>query len=467
AACVTTDKPSVSSDDRPPNILFIMADDMGYGDPACYNPDSKIETPTIDSLAAEGIRFTDAHSPGALCVSSRYGLLTGRYPCRKNSLRPGREAVIDEGRVTIASLLKSQGYRTGMIGKWHLGFDGGVNDPGSEMFGGPIDRGFDDFFGMHASLDIPPYYYIRGRVPVAPPTEFVQDSSTAGWTAIQGAFWRKGKIAPGFDHAEVQTRFEEEAITWLDTRAQQPEEPFFLYVALAAPHTPWLPSREFEGTSAADLYGDFVAQVDAGVGRILAALERNGQAKDTLIIFTSDNGPVWYPADVERLGHDSVCGLRGMKADAYEGGHRVPFIAKWPGHIPQGCSNDALVCFTDVLSTLAELTSAPLPKENTRDGFSLLSALLDPDARTQRESLILKAGATAYRKGRWKLITHPGSGGFTRSPKADEDSVKPAGQLYDLEVDLAETSNLWNEHPEVVKQLHAELEREQSLEAER
>ncbi|NIL96537.1 MAG: sulfatase-like hydrolase/transferase, partial [Planctomycetales bacterium] len=314
-----------------PHIVLILADDMGYGDMGAYNPHSKIPTPHLDRLAADGIRFTDAHAGGSICIPSRYALLTGRFAVR-GKMNPRRNTVIEQGTRTVADQLKDHGYRTAMVGKWHLGFEG---PPGSQdlfdyaapLRGGPLDRGFDSFFGMHASLDIPPYFYIRGRSAVTPPTETIEAHHSMGgeddWNQIQGAFWRKGQIAPDLKLADVTPRFADEALEVIRSHGHQ-ENPLFLYLALPSPHTPWLPTQAFQGQSGAGMYGDFMMQVDATVGQILAALDEAQMAENTLVIFTSDNGPVWYDKDVARFGHRSAGDLRGMKASSYEGGHRMP-----------------------------------------------------------------------------------------------------------------------------------------------
>ncbi len=282
-----------SAADAKPNVLIILVDDMGYGDPGCYNPKSKIPTPHIDRLASQGLRFTDAHAPGAVCHPSRYGLLTGRYPFRIDVSVWPKQPLIEEGRMTIASLFKSQGYRTAMVGKWHLGFlEQGYDRP---LSGGPVDRGFDSFFGIRASTDIPPYFYIRGDRAVAPPTDHIEAHRSAGWSPIQGAFWRAGGIAPGLELKDVLPRFTDEAIQVIKDNARtRKEQPLMLYLAFPSPHTPWLPAPEFKGASGAGLYGDFMAMVDAMIGRVLATLDNAGMTDDTLVIFTSDNGPVWY-----------------------------------------------------------------------------------------------------------------------------------------------------------------------------
>jgi len=442
-----------------PNVVVILADDMGYGDPSCYNPSSKIETPHIDRLAREGMRFTDVHAPGSLCVPSRYGLLTGRYPFRKGRLRPGREAVITAGRATIASVLRDAGYATAMIGKWHLGFDDARSPDWSKLTGGPVDRGFDSFFGIPASLDIPPYCFVRDRGAVKPPADIIEASGPKGrpgevWTKIQGAFWRRGKVAAGFHHADVLPRFTREATDYIGRRAKLADgQPFFLYVALPAPHTPWLPLERFRGKSGAGLYGDFVLQVDDTVGRILAALDANGLAKDTLVFFTSDNGPVWYPKDVARLGHSAAGELRGMKADAWEGGHRMPFIARWPGHVEAESTSDQTLCFVDMMATLAAIAGVEVPTGAGEDSCNFLPVLLGTATKPVRTTTILKQGATVVRQGRWKLITHLGSGGFSRPRRVAPSPGGPKGQLYDLDTDLGETKNLWTEKPEIVERL--------------
>ena len=398
----------------------------------------------IAHLNREGTRFTDAHAPGAWCVPSRYGLLTGRFPCREGTFHPGETAVLDPGRVTLPAFLKGEGYRTAMVGKWHLGFDGGPLAP-APLRGGPLDRGFDSFFGIHASLDIPPYFFIRDRAPVTPASIDVAASSTEGWTDIQGAFWRAGKSAPDFVHAGVRTRFEEEAVRVL--QEHDGSAPLFLYVALASPHTPWLPGRR--GRGGAELYGDFVADVDDTVGAIVAAADARGE--DTLIVFTSDNGPVWYPDDVARTGHASAGPYRGMKSDSFEGGHRMPFIARWRGRVPAGASSGQLLSFTDLFATFAAALDAELPAGAAPDSVSFLPSLLDPDAPSARGALVLKANGSVVRSGRWKLIDHLGSGGFSRPRRVKGDG----GQLYDLGSDPGETENLWSERPDRVAELLA------------
>ncbi len=442
-----------------PNIVLILVDDLGYGDPGCYNSDSKIATPNIDSLAHDGMRFTDAHASGPLCHMSRYGLLTGRYPFRIDVSRWRKQPLIESGEVTIASLLKSAGYRTAMVGKWHLGFDEsqGYEHP---LPGGPVDCGFDSYFGIRASTDIPPYFYIRGDRAVEPPTDKIGARNSAGWSPIQGEFWRAGGIAPNLNLKDVLPRFTDEAIAVIDDHAAKTaDQPLMLYLAYPAPHTPWLPSADFRGKSGASMYGDFVMMVDHMIGRVLRALDKAGMSEETLVIFSSDNGPVWYEEDVKRFGHDSSGGLRGMKADAWECGHRMPLIARWPGKVAAGSTSDQTVCFTDMLATFASIIDKPLPSRAGPDSFDIAPALLGTDDKPIRDALVIRSGggAMTIRVGDWKLITSLGSGGFSKPQKVLPQEGDPPGQLYNLADDLGETSNRYHDKPETVQRLTARL----------
>ena len=444
--------PLVCSAQTHPNIVFIMADDLGYGDVGCFNAESKIETPNIDRLAVQGMRFIDAHAPGSVCVPTRYGLMTGRYPFRRN-LKSNPK--IDPGQATIASLLRRNGYSTAMVGKWHLGFEPlPQGDWSQPLRGGPIDRGFDTYFGIPSSLDIPPYYYIRGREPVAAPTEQIGPSNSEGWTRVQGKFWRAGGIAPGFRHDQVLSKLDEEAVSVIDFHGKRnSHKPLFLYVALTAPHTPWVPTDEFRGTSTVELYGEFVTQVDATVGHILEAVDRNQLTQDTLVIVTSDNGPVWNAQDIARFDHRSSGPLRGMKGDSWEGGHRMPFVARWPDHIPAASVCNETICFTDMLATFAAIVGDD-PPDDANDSYNILPLLRGRNpAKPIRHVTIHKRNATAIRQGRWKLVTHRGSGGLSGRGQPDPNPSGPPGQLYDLESDIGETINLWADRPDLVRRL--------------
>ena len=436
----------------PPHIVVILVDDMGYGDPGSYNPNSRIPTPHIDRLAAEGMRFTDAHAPGPLCHPSRYGLMTGRYPFRIDVSRWPTRPLIDEGQVTLPSMLRDAGYATAMVGKWHLGFtEDGYDRP---LRGGPVDRGFDSFFGIRASTDIPPYFYIRGDRAVTPPTGHIGPGSSP----IQGAFWREGGIAPDLKLSDVLPRFTDEAISVIQ-KPRGAGKPLMLYLAYPAPHTPWLPSPAFTGKSGAGVYGDFVMMVDHEIGRVLAALASAGMLDQTLLVFASDNGPVWFPADVARFGHDSARGLRGMKSDAWEAGHRMPFIVRWPGTVRAGSVCDQTMSFTDVLATLAGVVGKDLPAGAGPDSFSLLPAL--KGGTFQRAPIVMQSGGgfMTIRSGRWKLVEGLGSGGFSTPARITAGPGDPAGQLYDLVADPAETTNRFAGEPGVVERLRAEMRR--------
>jgi arylsulfatase A-like enzyme len=445
-----------------PNIVLIFVDDMGYGDPHCFNSNSKIPTPCIDRLAEEGMRFTDAHAPGSLCHPSRYGLLTGRYPFR-TKLPWRREPCIPAERMTIASLLRDNGYRTAMVGKWHLGFHvEDYDNPPSNIEGGPADRGFDFYFGIPASTDIPPYYYIHNKRVVALPTGRIEDNRTEGWSPIQGAFWRAGGKAPGLDLIDVLPKFTDTAIDVLtDHHRQNAGQPLFLYLAYPAPHTPWLPTDEFVGKSKASLYGDFTAMVDHMIGRVLTALDKMDMAEDTMVIFTSDNGPVWYDADVERLGHDSAGPWRGMKGDAWEAGHRMPFVVRWPGKVARSSVSNQTICHTDLMSTFADLLEVDLPDDAGEDSFTLLPELLG-ERRDEplRPAMITSSanGTLAIRQGPWKLITALGSGGFSKPSRVPPVPGGPSGQLYNLNEDPGESNNLWSAKPDIVQRLTRLLE---------
>lgn len=467
-----------------PNILLILVDDMGYGDLKSYNPDSKIPTPNLDKLASEGMRFTDAHAAGAVCHPSRYGLLTGRYPFRTNTNVWPEQPVIDKDRMTVASLLQSEGYHTAMVGKWHLGFDESeaiqasrehaqesrnntraayrTYKDGQILSGGPVDRGFDSFFGIRASTDIPPYFYIRNDRVASPPSDSIGNNYSGGiWTDIQGAFWREGGISPDLDLADVLPRFTNESIQVIkDHSSSNPQQPLFLYVAFPAPHTPWLPSKEFEGTSGAGMYGDFMAMVDAKIGEILSALDQQKMAEETLVIFTSDNGPVWYDKDKEHFDHDSQGGLRGMKGDAYEAGHRMPFIVRWPGVVEAGTSTDQTISFTDLMATFAEVLDTDLPQNSAEDSFSLLPILEGGDTEHEIRPPVVSMssrGVRTIQDERWKLIEALGSGGFTDPVTIEPEPGGPEGQLYNLQEDPAETNNVWLDHPDVVNRLRNTL----------
>ncbi len=446
---------------RPPNLVFVLADDLGYGDPRCYNPDSRIPTPNIDRLATQGMRFTDAHTPSAVCTPTRYGLLTGRY-CWRTSLKRGvlggySPALIEPGRMTLASLLKQRGYQTACVGKWHLGLGNEKRtDYSKPLRPGPNAVGFDYFFGIPASLDMPPYVFVENETVTEAPTKQIGNSAMRRYGGE--GFWRGGAIAPGFKHADVLPRLSEKAIGFL--KKQSADKPFFLYLPLNAPHTPWMPAKEFSGKSGAGFYGDFVAQVDAVLGQVLQTLEDGKLADNTLVIFTSDNGAHWLPEDIEKFKHLANDGLRGMKSDIWDGGHRVPFIVRWPGKVKPGSVSKELICLTDMLATTAALVGVDLPAGAGEDSFNFLPVLLGTQGdKPVREAIVHHSGDGTFgiRQGPWKLALALGSHGFSKPQNIVPKEGDPKGQLYNLDTDPREKNNLWLAKPEIVERLTALL----------
>ena len=456
------DSKTNSDQEKLPNILLIMADDMGYGDAKCYNPESKISTPNIDKLATDGMLFTDAHAPGTTSQPSRYGLLTGRYPFRNT--RNYKEGLIEPGRLTIAELLRNSGYNTACIGKWHQGMVGEKNpQPGIDLIGNPTQHGFDYFFGLPASLDIPPYYYVENGQCVLPPTDTIGACNTPGISPIQGAFWRAGGIAPAYKHENVVDELTEKVVEYLGNHFESNSQPLFLYFPLPSPHTPWLPNDEYKGSTTVGDYGDYTAQVDGVVGNVLSKLKEIGQEENTIVIFTSDNGPVWYHEDVEKYKHSSTGLLRGMKGDLWEGGHRMPFIVKWPGKVKPNSINDHLTCFTDLMATFAEITGQELAENAGEDSYSILQQLTGEESNLlQRENFVIKVGRNnsfAITNGDWKYINIPGPGGFSeRYLKSKGIDFEIPKQLYHLKTDIGETENLYLKNVAIVDELSILLE---------
>lgn len=446
---------------KDPNIFLILVDDMGYGDAKCFNPDSQIETPHIDKLADEGMRFFDAHAAGPLCHVSRYGLMTGQYPFRANPGAWRKKATIAPDQLTLGQLLQKQNYRTAMVGKWHLGFDEKTYD--DPLPGGPVDRGFDSYFGIRASTDIPPYFYIKNDRAVMPPSLKIDANASKGWSPIQGAFWRAGGISPDLKLDEVLPRFIDEARSVVDKHVEsQDQKPLFLYLALPAPHTPWLPSSSFAEKSKAGMYGDFMTMVDAEIGRFLEKIEEANLANNSLIIFTSDNGPVWYKEDEIKFKHHSTGQLKGMKADAWEGGHRMPFIVKWPNVIEPNSKSHQLISFVDVLATIADITNYSLSENDAPDSVSFLPLLQQTyksKSQFRNSPLVLQSGSgfMTIRDGHWKLIQGLGSGGFSNPKRLKPQPGQPSSQLYNLQTDLEESNNLYSKYPKIAQELQSKL----------
>jgi arylsulfatase A len=491
---------------RRPHIVLILADDLGYGDAGCYNPESRIPTPHIDRLAAQGARFADAHSPSAVCTPTRYGLLTGRFAWR-TWLRRGviggyTPPLVEPTRPTVASVLKATGYRTGFFGKWHLGlgwtrangfvpgpedaermFRGswqdadpstGLNvDFAKPVHGGPTALGFDEaFFTAACSTIDGPFTFIENDRVTAIPDR--QASEFYDLSKGEEGSPRRGWMAQGFRLEEIDLRFTERAVRFLEAAVADapPVEPFFIELALSSPHTPWLVPELVKGRSGDGPRGDLVALADLCVGRVMEALERLGAAERTLIVFTSDNGP--HPGT---NGHASAGALRGLKSHIWEGGHRIPFIARWPGHIEPGAVVDEPVCLTDLMATFAAIAGADLPPEAGPDSADISPALFRreqgrstaaPGKRTGaasrtplREAIVSHSedGTFAIRKGAWKLILDNRTSGGWMAPEGTPPVPGTPGQLYDLSEDPGETRDRWSERPDIVADLTALLEK--------
>lgn len=465
-----------------PNLLIIYADDLGYGDVQCYNPErGKIPTPHIDKLASQGMRFTDGHSSSGVCSPSRYTLLTGRYHWRtrlQSGIVPLWGApLIAPDRVTIATLAKQHGYRTACIGKWHLGWEWPIPADRAALFkekpkgaatateahravwrevfsqpigGGPTTRGFDLYFGTDVP-NHPPFCFLEKDRTIGIPTEFLPARLVGNNQAsIQGpalADWTLEPILPALG----------DRATAFITDSAKKREPFLLYLPLTSPHTPLSVNEAWKGKSGLNLFADFVMETDAVVGRVLEALEKSGAADNTLVLFTADNGCAPYIgiSDLETMGHYPSGPLRGAKADAWEGGHRVPFIVRWPGQVQSGTVCNQLVQQSDLIATFAEVLGTPLPDNAGEDSVSLMSLLKGGDQPVRKNAVSTSIGGTpALRSGTWKYIPAPGSGGWGKGG----DQSQPV-QLYNLADDLGETKNLAAAMPEKVGEMKALLEK--------
>ncbi len=472
-----------------PNIVLILTDDLGYGDPGCFNPASRIPTPNVDKLAAAGIRFTDAHSPSAVCTPTRYGVLTGRY-CWRTWLQRGvvggyTPPLLDPGRATIASTLKAEGYATGFFGKWHLGLgwtrtngftptwrDAERLWPGSwqdadpatglnadfrqPVTGGPADHGFDEaYFTAACSTMDGPFVYIDKNKAVGVPNRHV--SEFYDMTKGEEGSPRPGWIAPGFKLEEVDLEFTRKAVAFMENHQKvAPQAPFFVDLCLSAPHTPWLPPSFVTGKSQDGPRGDLVVLADWCVGEIVGAVERLGLSRNTLIIFTSDNGP--HPGT---NGHLSAGPLRGLKSQIWEGGHRVPFIAKWPSRIPSAGMTNEPVCLVDLMATFASLLGVQLPPSAGPDSYDISPALLGARRATPiREALVLHSenGTFAIRRGAWKLVLDNKTSGGWMAPAGTPPQPGTPGQLYNLVDDPAERNDFWEKRPDIVRELQALLD---------
>jgi len=487
SCCLLTGTIAVAAEK--PNIVVILADDLGYGDVQCYNPErGKIPTPNIDRLASQGMRFTDAHTSSGVCSPTRYTLLTGRYHWRTR-LQSGivgylERPLIAPDRLTIAGLAKQYGYQTAAIGKWHLGWDWNISAEQRPLFapargatpevtdahrkawkeiysqpisGGPATRGFDSYFGTDVP-NWPPYCFINNDKTVGIPSEFLPaadfKNNRASLPGPALADWKLEKILPTLG---------DRAVEYIEQSAKK-REPFLLYMPLTAPHTPIAVNPEWQGKSGLIPYADLVMETDALVGRVLQAIEKSGEAENTLVIFTSDNGCAPYigAKDLEAKGHYPSGPLRGYKADVWEGGHRVPLIVRWPGTVKPGTRCDQLVMQADFMATFAEILGTKLPPNAGEDSFSLLT-LLKGGSEAIRQHAISHAssGLPSLREGTWKIIFGPGAGGFGTANKqaANDEEAKVRVQLYDLATDLGETKNVAAEHPELVAKLTKVMEK--------
>ncbi|MCO6456317.1 MAG: arylsulfatase [Pirellulaceae bacterium] len=475
-----------------PNIVLILADDLGYGDVHCYNERARVPTPHIDRLAREGMRFTDAHSPCTVCTPTRYGLMTGQMPFRVPNggtvfTGAGGPSLIAPGRLTLPELLRNRGYATAMFGKWHVGLtfrdkagepihQGGLDavrriDFSRRIEGGPVDCGFDRFFGtaccpttdwLYAFID-------NDRVPV-PPNGLLDRSKLPKHPYANDC--RGGIIAPDFSLEEVDLVFLQKSREFIaEHRRATPAKPFFLFHSTQAVHLPSFAASEFRGKSPAGPHGDFILQLDFIVGELLGELDKHGIADNTLVIFTSDNGPeVTSVVHMRRdHDHDGSWPWRGVKRDQWEGGHRVPFLVRWPDRVNAGTTSDQLVSLTDVMATVAAVTGTDLPRDAAEDSFNILPALDGTAAAPIRPYLLTQAFGGArtlsIRRGHWKYLDHPGSGGNNYDAGELERLSLPntapgaPGQLYDLATDPGETTNLFFERPEIVSQLKALLQK--------
>ena len=472
-----------------PNLVFILADDLGYGDVACYNPESKVPTPNIDRLAEEGVRFTDAHSPSTVCTPSRYSVLTGRMAFRTGMRGVfsgvGGPCLVEKDRLTLPQMLRERGYTTACFGKWHVGltfFDSQgkpISGSGVEAVkrvdfsrpipDAPIHRGFDHFFGTACCPTTDWLYaFIDGdRIPV-PPTGLLDRRPLPKHPYSQDN--RPGLIAPGFDLEEVDMLFLDKSLRFLENHAKTATgKPFFLFHSTQAVHLPSFPGKAFKGKTKAGPHGDFILEFDHIVGEIARALDRLDLAENTLLIVSSDNGPeVTSVINMRKdYSHNGARPWRGVKRDQWEGGHRVPFVARWPGKTTPGSTTSHTVCLTDLMATCAGLVGYDLPNDAAEDSYDFRPALLGqkPDGPVRQYTLHQTISlALAIRRGPWKYLDHRGSGGndYEKGPMSayslPETAPDAPAQLYNLDDDPGETTNLYHKHPEIVKELRSKLE---------
>ena len=448
-----------------PNVIYILADDMGYGDISALNEHCPFQTPNFDAIAENGISFTDAHATSAVCTPSRYGILTGRYNWRsrlKSYVLGGYSSpMIETDQSTVASMLQKHGYKTAAIGKWHLGmefkkepdfyetpdFDAcqGVDYSG-KIECSPTAYGFDYYYGISGSLDMPPYIYIENDRFTSLPDHTAKGTGKG--------YFREGPTAPDFVHEHVLDELTDKV---LEKLRDYKDEPFFLYYAMPAPHTPILPAEQFIGKSGTNEYGDFVLHCDDVVGRIRTKLQELGIQDNTILIYTSDNGcsPMANYTELLAAGHNPSYVFRGTKADIYEGGHRIPLLVEWPERIPRGKRCERIVCLSDLMATLAELLEIPLGEADAVDSVSNLPLWYEPESKEVRDDIVHQSidGSLSIRCGQYKLEMCPGSGGWSDPKPGQEAKDGPRFQLYDLDQDIGEKTNLIEEYPEIAKRM--------------
>lgn len=466
---------SIVNQKKLPNIIYVLTDDLGYGDINTFNSKGKIKTPNIDQLATAGMKFTDAHTSSAVCTPTRYGILTGRYNWRsglKSGVLGGKsKALIPTSRTTVASLLQQKNYTTAFIGKWHLGWDWAVKnktDSLSEFWNpkdksieidfskpiknGPKDLGFDYSYGHSGSLDMAPYVYVENGKATKIPDTVSENKGKYSW-------WRKGLTSSDFIHEDVTPNFFRRSFKYIEEQAIK-ESPFFLYLALPSPHTPLLPTEEWQGKSGLNPYGDFVMMIDDYMGQLIKTIKDAGIEENTMIVFTSDNGcsPAAKIEEMLAKNHNPSSIYRGHKADIFEGGHRVPFIVKWPTAIEAGTSSNQTICTTDLMATVAAITDYELKDNEGEDSVDMLPLLKNELKNTSfREAIIHHSvnGSFAIRKDNFKLIMCAGSGGWSSPRPNDKELINklPKKQLYNLTTDPSEQNNLVTTHPEKVVEL--------------
>ncbi len=476
---------------KKPNIIIIYTDDQGYGDVSALNPDAKFKTPNMDKLANEGIIFTDGHSSDAVCTPSRYSLLTGRYSWRtslkKGVLGADGPCLVEKDRMTIASLLKKNGYNTAMVGKWHLQmeFEGSLGkdrDWSKPFSDGPIDKGFDYFFGIPASMNYGILTYLENDRVLDPPVLWTKKKDDNNPRTFSDTITPKGyrmtppyenqpkkgsngwvEVAASFNDELVLQTFAKKAVEYIADAASEAKEgkPFFLYLPLTSPHLPHCTHPDFQGRSDCGNYGDFMEETDFRVGQVLDALKANGIDENTLVIFSSDNGAETnYVYQREEYGHYSSLNFKGGKRDIYEGGHRVPFLMRWPNMIEAGRKANVPVCQTDYLATIADIIGVKLPDNAGEDSYSLLPILSgERYDEAVRGPVIHHAvsGHFAIRDGKWKLNMLRGSGGSLKPRIVEPLKGEAIFELYNIEEDPGETTNLYFKHPDVVSRLTKEI----------